>query len=110
LADKFGRRKMTLVFATLYALCCIIKFSSNFWILMIGRLMGGISTSLLYSVFESWYVKQHLEVEKLPSGTGFLFNNNNFIHSGVVTLKGLCLFMLKAFGVHKPYQNLKSFF
>ena len=28
--------------------------------------MGGISTSLLFSVFESWYVGQHLEL-KLPS-------------------------------------------
>jgi hypothetical protein len=28
---------------------------------------GGISTSLLFSVFESWYVRQHRDVEKLPA-------------------------------------------
>jgi len=66
LADKFGRKKMTLVFCILYAICCVIKFSSNFWVLLSGRLLGGISTSLLFSVFESWYVAQHLEHLKLP--------------------------------------------
>lgn len=66
LADKFGRKKMTLVFCVLYATVCAVKFSSNFWILISGRLLGGISTSLLFSVFESWYVAQHLEHLKLP--------------------------------------------
>jgi MFS family permease len=65
LADKFGRKKMTLVFCILYAICCAIKFSSNFWVLLSGRLLGGISTSLLFSVFESWYVGQHLEQHKV---------------------------------------------
>ncbi len=61
LADKFGRKKMTLVFCVLYAICCAIKFSPNFWVLLSGRIIGGVSTSLLFSVFESWYVAQHLE-------------------------------------------------
>ena len=66
LADKFGRKKLTLVFCVLYASCCAIKFSSNFWVLLSGRVIGGISTSLLFSVFESWYVSNHLELN-LPS-------------------------------------------
>ena len=66
LADKFGRKKLTLVFCVLYGSCCLIKFSSNFWVLLAGRVVGGISTSLLFSVFESWYVGQHLEL-KLPA-------------------------------------------
>ncbi len=39
LADKFGRRKLTLVFALLYGFCCLIKFSPNFWVLLSGRLL-----------------------------------------------------------------------
>jgi len=31
----------------------------NFSILMIGRLLGGIATSLLFSVFEAWLVGAH---------------------------------------------------
>ena len=48
LADKFGRKSMTQVFCLLYSLSCIIKFSSNFWILMCGRVCAGIATSLLF--------------------------------------------------------------
>ena len=71
-ADKFGRKKMTLVFCVLYAICCCIKFSPNFWVLLSGRLLGGVSTSLLFSVFESWYVAQHLEQKVSTTCYSFL--------------------------------------
>ena len=48
LADKFGRKSMTQVFCFLYSLSCVIKFSSNFWVLMCGRVCAGIATSLLF--------------------------------------------------------------
>ena len=48
LADKFGRKSMTQVFCLLYSLSCVIKFSSNFWILIGGRICAGIATSLLF--------------------------------------------------------------
>lgn len=48
LADKFGRKSMTQVFCFLYSLSCVIKFSSNFWILICGRICAGIATSLLF--------------------------------------------------------------
>jgi len=67
LADKFGRKSMTQVFCLLYSLSCVIKFSSNFWILIGGRICAGIATSLLFSVFESWYIRQHRDVAKLPT-------------------------------------------
>lgn len=34
---------------------------SNFGILMIGRLLGGIATSLLFSVFEAWLIRAHAD-------------------------------------------------
>ncbi|KRZ87245.1 Major facilitator superfamily domain-containing protein 5 [Trichinella sp. T8] len=34
----------------------ISTHSDDFWILLIGRFLGGIATSLLYSAFESWLV------------------------------------------------------
>jgi hypothetical protein len=35
----------------------------NFWVLMFGRLMGGIATSILFSAFESWLVCEHSKVD-----------------------------------------------
>ena len=37
---------------------CVVDFKS-FSILMIGRLLGGIATSLLFSVFEAWLIGAH---------------------------------------------------
>jgi predicted MFS family arabinose efflux permease len=44
-----------------YALSCCTKHSPNFWVLMLGRVLGGIATSLLYSAFESWLVAEHFK-------------------------------------------------
>jgi predicted MFS family arabinose efflux permease len=44
-----------------YSLSCCTKHSPNFWVLMFGRVLGGIATSLLYSAFESWLVAEHFK-------------------------------------------------
>eukprot|EP00474_Spongospora_subterranea_P002669 CRZ03127.1 hypothetical protein [Spongospora subterranea] len=59
LADKFGRKKCCQLFCVLYFIACLLKHSDRFSILMCGRLLSGISTSILYSSFESWLIKQH---------------------------------------------------
>ena len=33
----------------------------DFWILLIGRLLGGIATSLLFSIFEAWLIRAHAD-------------------------------------------------
>lgn len=46
-----------------YILSCITKHSPQYRILMIGRILGGIATSLLFSSFESWLVAEHNKVK-----------------------------------------------
>lgn len=60
LADKFGRKKLCVSYSILYSLSCLFKIHSNFGLLFIGRILGGISTSILFSSFESWYIGQHV--------------------------------------------------
>eukprot|EP00756_Hemistasia_phaeocysticola_P004350 Hpha_TRINITY_DN12766_c0_g1::TRINITY_DN12766_c0_g1_i1::g.114696::m.114696 len=59
LADKYGRRLNCVIYGVSYALCCITKHFNNYGILMIGRLLGGFATSILWSAFESWMVCEH---------------------------------------------------
>jgi len=59
LADSCGRKKFVLLFCVIYAIGCATKHVRNFGVLMLGRLMGGIATSLLFSVFDTWYIKAH---------------------------------------------------
>ncbi|PRP86026.1 hypothetical protein PROFUN_05797 [Planoprotostelium fungivorum] len=59
LADKYGRKRLTIVFGISYILSCLTKYINHFWVLMLGRILGGISTSLLFSVLEAWMVAEH---------------------------------------------------
>jgi predicted MFS family arabinose efflux permease len=56
-----GRRTAGLAYAVIYSLSCVTKHSPKFHVLMVGRVLGGIATSLLYSAFESWLVAEHFK-------------------------------------------------
>lgn len=58
-ADRYGRRANCILYGILYGLACVTKHFANFWILMVGRLLGGMATSILYSAFESWLIYEH---------------------------------------------------
>ena len=57
--DKLGRKRMCLFFAVAYGISCLVKHSPDFGFLMVGRILGGTATSILFSAFESWMVSQH---------------------------------------------------
>lgn len=56
LADRHGRRLACLVFCAAYALSCALTMVPSLPLLFAARVLGGVSTSLLFSVFESWMV------------------------------------------------------
>lgn len=58
-ADKYGRRANCIIYGVLYGLSCVTKHFPYFPILMVGRILGGTATSILFSAFESWLVYEH---------------------------------------------------
>ncbi|XP_040582436.1 molybdate-anion transporter [Lepeophtheirus salmonis] len=67
IADAWGRKFMAIMYCIFYTICCLTKLSSNFSMLMLGRVFGGIATSILFSTFEAWYVYEHQNNEnKFP--------------------------------------------
>merc|ERR1740130_328578 len=59
LADTCGRKKIAILYSVLYIASCLTKHFSSYRMLLLGRLLGGTATSLLFSVFESWMVCEH---------------------------------------------------
>lgn len=59
LADKFGRRFACIGFCVIYILSCMSTLFDDLVILFVGRMLGGIATTLLYSAFESWLVTEY---------------------------------------------------
>ncbi|KAJ1632351.1 hypothetical protein T492DRAFT_591178 [Pavlovales sp. CCMP2436] len=58
-ADRIGRKTCGLLYAVLYILSCMTKHYKDYSMLMLGRVLGGVATSLLFSTFESWLVCEH---------------------------------------------------
>mmetsp|Transcript_83595 Transcript_83595/g.147850 ORF Transcript_83595/g.147850 Transcript_83595/m.147850 type:complete len:480 (+) Transcript_83595:86-1525(+) len=59
-ADKIGRKRCCMAYCVFYILSCATKHFKSYHILMLGRVTGGIATSLLFSCFECWMVSEHL--------------------------------------------------
>lgn len=59
LSDSWGRKRCAVLYCVLYIVSCMTKHSSNYAWLMLGRVTGGIATSLLFSTFECWMVAEH---------------------------------------------------
>ncbi|GMH58143.1 hypothetical protein TrRE_jg5406 [Triparma retinervis] len=57
--DKVGRKNSCIVYCVLEIVINTMEHSTNFKILMFGRVLGGISTNLLFSAFESWMTTEH---------------------------------------------------
>ena len=72
--DKYGRKKLCILFGVLYSLACVTKHFHSFEVLMVGRLLGGISTSILFSSFESWMVHEHHEARYPNEWLGLTFS------------------------------------
>ena len=88
LADKYGRKRFTLLYCGLYSLACLSKHFASFWVLLAGRVAGGVSTSLLFSVFDSWLCGEHAKTKGSVSLSG-IFAKAQFGNSVVAVLAGL---------------------
>eukprot|EP00187_Rhodella_violacea_P014694 CAMPEP_0184717772 /NCGR_PEP_ID=MMETSP0314-20130426/7139_1 /TAXON_ID=38298 /ORGANISM="Rhodella maculata, Strain CCMP 736" /LENGTH=298 /DNA_ID=CAMNT_0027181395 /DNA_START=102 /DNA_END=994 /DNA_ORIENTATION=- len=78
LADVYGRKNGCLLYCLIYGMGCITKNFSSYWILMFGRMCGGIGLSLLWSVFESWCVSEARRLGLSEANLVSVFTNESF--------------------------------
>lgn len=98
LADKYGRKKACLFFCLAYALSCLFtafpSWGAVFLLgkgaaLVLGRVLGGLGTSLLFSVFESWMVAD-FAAKGLESGLlSEMFGTMSMVNSLVAIASGV---------------------
>mmetsp|Transcript_795 Transcript_795/g.1946 ORF Transcript_795/g.1946 Transcript_795/m.1946 type:complete len:493 (-) Transcript_795:105-1583(-) len=89
IADQGGRRLFVLIFAVVYLASCITKHFRDYNMLMLGRLLGGVSTSLLFSVFEAWLIKAHADADLPKQCLPKSFSWAAFGNSAVAIIAGL---------------------
>ncbi|RWA09985.1 hypothetical protein EKO27_g5097 [Xylaria grammica] len=56
LSDRYGRKLICMVYCVTYALSCFLTIVPVTPLLFLGRILGGVSTSILSTVFDSWMV------------------------------------------------------
>jgi len=88
LADTYGRKRFVMLYAVTYILSCLTKHFNTFPILFIGRILGGIATSLLFSSFDSWLIRAHT-LEGLDSYLSESFATAAYGNSIVAIFSGL---------------------
>lgn len=88
-ADRFGRRRLCLVFTAAYTLSCATKMIRFLPFLILGRLLGGFSTSILFSVFESWLVSSALNGGMEQSDLNAYLGRLTLINGGVACGAGV---------------------
>lgn len=57
--DRWGRKLGCIIFCILEIIINSLEHVNSMQLLIVGRIMGGMSTSLLFSAFESWMVTEH---------------------------------------------------
>ncbi|KAL6349238.1 hypothetical protein AAG906_033894 [Vitis piasezkii] len=86
LADKQGRKRACVTYCITYILSCITKHSPQYKILMLGRILGGIATSLLFSAFESWLVAEHNKRGFEQQWLSLTFSKAIFLGNGLIAI------------------------
>nr|KAJ0186026.1 hypothetical protein LSAT_V11C900484120 [Lactuca sativa] len=75
-------KRASITYCITYILSCITKHSSQYRILMVGR----IATSLLFSAFESWLVAEHNKRDFEQQWLSITFSKAIFLGNGLVAI------------------------
>ncbi|MES1910032.1 MAG: hypothetical protein MHM6MM_002696 [Cercozoa sp. M6MM] len=104
-ADRVGRRLASLAFCVLYAIGCCLKHSPSLVALTLGRVAAGISTSLLYSVFDAWMVAEHTRRGFSSEWLGETFTSATTLNGVVAIVSGFVADALaQRFGYVAPFD------
>ncbi|KAI0667264.1 DUF791-domain-containing protein [Trametes maxima] len=88
-ADQFGRRQMCMLFCVTYASACAIIQVSYLPLLFVGRFLGGFSTAVLFSCFDSWLVSSANHLALSSEDLAVIFGHATLVNSITATLAGV---------------------
>lgn len=92
-----GRKKLCLVFCITYTFACLCINVPYLPVLLFGRLTAGVSTSILFSVFESWLVSSANSLTIPSSDLSTIFGRATLVNGFVATGAGVISNQLVSF-------------
>jgi MFS family permease len=104
--DMFGRKRSCIVYCVLEIIINSMEHYNNFTILLLGRILGGISTNLLFSAFESWMTTEHRRKGFPDTWLASTYSQMSIGNGAMAILAGLVAQVLEdAFGHIGPFQG-----
>jgi len=88
-ADQHGRKKLCLTFCITYTLACICSQVPYLPVLLGGRVLGGISTSILYSAFETWLISSANSLALPQADLSSVMGRATLVNGFVATAAGV---------------------
>lgn len=87
--DRYGRRQGMIIYCMLEVIIQILEHIPNMKVLLLGRVLGGISTALLFSAFESWIITEHKRKELPTESLSRMFSLASIMNGVSAVLAGV---------------------
>ncbi|KZT43532.1 DUF791-domain-containing protein [Sistotremastrum suecicum HHB10207 ss-3] len=88
-ADQHGRKRLCLYFCLSYAGACLCMLIPKLPILLMGRVLGGLSTSILFSCFESWLMGSSSSLGVSQSELSNIMGRATLLNGFIATAAGV---------------------
>jgi len=106
LVDKFGRKRSCIIYCVLEIIINWLEHYSHFGTLLLGRVLGGISTNLLFSAFESWMTTEHRRKGFPEEWLARTYSDCSIANGSTAVLAGVVAQVLEdLFGHIGPFQG-----
>ena len=110
LVDKMGRKKAAILYCLLEILINAMEQYPWFLGLLISRAIGGITTNLLFSVFESWLVTEHRRRKFEEDKLEIILRDSAIICNSAAIISGYLAHCLALkFGPVGPFEGAVAF-
>ncbi|PPQ80876.1 hypothetical protein CVT25_001885 [Psilocybe cyanescens] len=100
-ADQHGRKQLCLVFCITYTLSCLCITVPHLPVLLFGRILGGTSTAILFSAFESWLISESTSASLPPGDLSTIMGRatllNGFVAAGAGVFSNQLVSMTNSF-------------
>lgn len=88
IVDNLGRKRAVLMYCILEIIINYLEQYPSLICITISRLIGGITTNLLFTVFEAWVVTEHRRRKLEESKLEDLFRDSNLVSNSAAIISG----------------------
>jgi MFS transporter, MFS domain-containing protein family, molybdate-anion transporter len=104
--DKIGRKRSAILYCLLEMFINYLELYPIFAGLIVSRMIGGITTNLLFSVFESWLVSEHRSRGFHDDDLEIILRDSTIVSNGAAIFSGyLSHCLAEAYGNGGPFRG-----